>query len=256
VRVLDPADLDVPAGSAPGTDAVGSADRGAGSAPERAGWGLDYTYTRTTVEQEATSFHATGTVTTADGRQIDLAAELELYRSAMSTSTTRITAGDALVDPLLLSFGTAPALSGQTANLDLDGDGNVDEVPVTAAGSAYLVLDRNGNGVVDDGTELFGPATGNGFAELSGYDGDGNGWIDQADPVFSQLRLWQGTTQTLATLADRGVGAIGLANVGTPFTLAEGSGGEGRPLGQLQASGVWLGEDGSVGTVHEVDVQT
>ena len=73
----------------------------------------------------------------------------------------------------------------------------------------------------------------------------------------AQVPLEDGSTsQTLAALADRGVGAIGLASVGTPFTLGSGSQGEGRPLGELRATGVWLGEDGSVGTVHEVDLHT
>lgn len=259
VQVLDPSDLEVRAG----TDAAGNGGAienpgadGAGRGPVRAGWGLEYTRTETTAEQEATSFRAAGSVSTADGREIDLEAELRLYRSTVSTSTTRLTAGDALIDPLVLSFGTAPALSRATVGLDLDGDGTAEQVPLAGTGSAYLALDRNGNGVVDDGSELFGPATGDGFAELSGYDGDGNGWIDGADPVFSRLRLWEGASQTLAALADRGVGAIGLASVGTPFTLGSGSQGEGRPLGELRATGVWLGEDGSVGTVHEVDLHT
>ena len=68
------------------------------------------------------------------------------------------------------------------------------------------MLDRNGNGTIDDGTELFGDVTAqpdppagekkNGFRALAEYDmtsngGNGNGQIDSGDSVFASLRLWQ-----------------------------------------------------------------
>jgi hypothetical protein len=222
-----------------------------------AGFGVEYEYHAAREETEQTDFAAAGRVTTADGRQIDFALELEMSRSYSEQTDVRVTAGPprAKTDPLVLSFdGSAAQLSTERTSFDLDADGQKEAVPLLSGNSAYLALDLNQNGKVDSGAELFGPATGEGFAELAKYDADGNGWIDENDPVFRQLQLWKPTGDgngQLSSLQSRDVGALFLGHQATSFQLRSASNDD---LGSVRSSGVYLTESGGAGSIQQIDL--
>ncbi len=224
--------------------------------PQRAGFGIEYDYHATREEVERTSFSAQGVVTTVDGREVAFKLDLSMSRSYVEQTDISARAGDALrSDPLVINFGgTAAQLANQRFRFDINGDGEAVDVPLLTGNSGYLALDVNGNGKIDSGTELFGPASGSGFAELARYDEDGNGWIDESDPVFGRLQTWTPDAEgagTLSTLAEHDVGALYLGNVDTAFELR---GGNNQDLGAVRDSGIYLTEAGQAGSIQEIDL--
>jgi hypothetical protein len=201
---------------------------------------------------QATAFSAVAQVTTSDGRTIQVQAALAMEQTQVTSSEIHLRAGDAAkVDPLVLNLQGGAAGFAGTTSFDLNGDGTRETVAALGPGSAYLALDRNGNGAIDSGAELFGPSSGSGFGELAALDQDGNGWVDEGDAAFSALRLWSPGSGSLSPLAAAGVGALYTGAVATPFDLKSSS-------GALQASvaqtGLFLREDGTAGTVQHVDL--
>jgi hypothetical protein len=138
----------------------------------------------------------------------------------------------------LIQHGTC---RGSPLVLDLDGDGinlsSLDEGVAfglfgggakvksswIASGDGWLVLDRNGNGEIDDATELFGNVSGNvdhadGFQALGELDANGDGLVDVRDPGFVTLRVWRdmnadgkSSPAELVTVADLGIRALVVA---------------------------------------------
>lgn len=207
-------------------------------------------------ESEYTSLDAKASVVTSDGRTIDVNMTLELSRSFVESTSQIIDYGaPMLCDPLVINLDVPSAqVSDQKFLFDLDCDGNEEEISKLNAGSGFLALDKNSDGVINDGSELFGTASGNGFADLAKYDQDGNGWIDEADDIFDQLRIWTKDANgedKLCALGKAGVGAIYLGSSSTDFSLKNA---QNNTNGVIRSTGLFLYENGNSGTVQQLDL--
>ena len=229
---------------------------GQGKAEQEHGWGLVYDLHERYEESEKTSFSAAGIINTTDGREIAFSVDLSMSRTFIQEQNINIRAGDAeKIDPLVINFGgSAAELTNTKFSFDLDTDGSEDQVSFVKPGSGFLAADSNEDGTVNNGSELFGPETGNGFMELAAYDEDSNNWIDENDSIFSKLRIWTKDEQgndTLFALAEKGIGAIYLDNTDSLFALKNSNN---ESLGQISRTGVFLKENGTAGTIQQVDL--
>ncbi|MDR1573381.1 MAG: VCBS repeat-containing protein [Clostridiales Family XIII bacterium] len=207
-------------------------------------------------ESESLRYEAKGLVKTADGRTISVDIGLNMSREAfMSVRGSSTTAElQSFADPLVINFtGTAASLTEKKFEFDLDADGRLDSISFAGEGSGFLALDKNGDGRIGDGSELFGPQSGSGFGELRAYDSDGNGWIDENEDVFSKLRIFgkdENGGDLLFTLREADVGAIYLGDVSTQYTL----GSNGAADGMLRSTSMFLKESGGAGLISHIDL--
>lgn len=209
-------------------------------------------------ENETTSFATDGVVKTSDGREISFNVELTMSRSFTQYTSEYIDFGTPrLVDPLVINLDVPSAdVKDQKFLFDLDADGHEEAISTLGSGSGFLALDKNGDGVINDGSELFGASSGNGFADLAQYDSDGNGWIDEADEIFDKLLIWSkaanGNDQ-LVGLGKAGVGAIYLGAQDTQFSM---NNSQNQVNAMVRQTGMFLYENGGVGTIQQLDLAT
>jgi hypothetical protein len=130
-----------------------------------------------------------------------------------------------LIDPLVINYGddTNPFdnISKLKFEFDLNSDGKNELIPLLKQGAGFLAYDKNENGEIDNGSELFGPQTNDAFKELATYDQDNNNWIDENDAVFNKLKVWQVNEEgqnKLVSLIDLNIGAIYLGEVKSGFS--------------------------------------
>lgn len=207
-------------------------------------------------ESESTTFASKGLVQTADGRNIDFNVEVSMSRAFMSQIDTLEVQEYIKTDPLMINLDTnIGSVSDQKFFFDLDSDGDEEQISFAGKGSGFLALDKNGDGKINDGFELFGTCSGDGFKDLAVYDEDGNGWIDENDSVFSKLKVWtkdENGNDYLIDLKKADVGAIYLSNADTQFSLKDD---ENKLNAEIKKTGIYLREStGAVGTLNHVDL--
>ena len=207
-------------------------------------------------ESESTTFASSGMVKTQDGRSIDFNIEVSMSRAFTSQINTLTTQNYIKTDPLVINLDTdIGSVTDQKFLFDLDSDGEEEEISFAGKGSGFLALDRNGDGRIGDGSELFGTKSGDGFKDLAAFDEDGNGWIDENDSIYSKLKVWtkdEDGNDYLINLKDADVGAIYLDNVDTQFSLKDGIN---RLNGEIKKTGIYLHEStGAAGTLNHVDL--
>lgn len=209
-------------------------------------------------EDETMSFSGSGTVVTADGREINFNIDLTMSRSFTQEYSQIVDVEQPILcDPLVINLdNNCTEVSDQKFYFDLDTDGVEDSISYLGKGSGFLALDKNGDGIVNDGSELFGTKSGNGFYDLAQYDSDGNGWIDEADAIFEALKIWMKSedgTDKLISLKEAGVGALYLGSSDTQFSL---NNAENMTNAMIRRTGMFLYEDGMAGTMHQLDLAT
>jgi len=217
--------------------------------------GERWVFSQSYQEIEETNFQAQGRVTTADGREIEFSVQSQMYRNFSSHLHIEKQEGVVLKDPLVVNLEGSPAqLTVDKFAFDLDADGYDEEISFVHGNSGFLAFDQNQDGIVNNGKELFGAMTGNGFNELAQFDEDKNGWIDENDAIFSQLQIWQKDSNgfdQLSGLLEMNIGAISLASIDTEFSLKDE---QNQQHGQIVSSGVYLKESGSAGTIQQIDL--
>ena len=207
-------------------------------------------------EHEASTFASVGKVVTADGRSIDFNLEVSMSRAFMAETNMLEVKDYIKMDPLIINLDSnITSVSDQKFFFDLDADGDEESISFAGEGSGFLALDKNNDGVINDGSELFGTKSGDGFKDLAVYDEDGNGWIDENDSIFNKLTVWTKDDKgndLLIDLKSADVGAIYLDSANFQFSLKDASN---NLNAEIKKTGVYLKEStGAAGTISHVDL--
>jgi len=190
-------------------------------------------------------------------QELSLDYNFALSSEQVSYSKIEVSAA-ALKDPIIVQFGSQGLgnIKGQQ-DFAINQDNTLDSLPIFSGDVGYLVYDKNNNQQADNGNELFGPTTGQGFTELAQLDSNNNGFIDPDDQQFEQLYLWQPNgdidqIEQLLSLAEAKIQAISLSAISTPFDFYDQ---QGEIQAQLRLSSFAISESGNGRGVHQIDVR-
>jgi len=167
-------------------------------------------------------------------------------------------------DPLTIDLDgdgieTVPASSTDPILFDHDGDGIKTGTGWVHPDDGFLVMDRNSNGVIDDGMELFGDATSlytggkaaDGFAALRQEDTNNDGKVDNLDANWADLKVWRDLNQDgvsqageLSTMDQAGIAEFNVARIFNNQILPDGN--------QIADLGTYTKTDGSISTMGDV----
>ena len=179
-------------------------------------------------------------------------------RSSFTTATTT-------TSPIALDLdGDGVETTGVTAGayFDHDANGFAEQTGWAGADDGLLAMDRDGNGTIDSGKELFGDQTilssgqkaSNGFQALADLDDNKDGKIDTNDSAYSQLKVWQdidgdgySSEDELLSLSDAGVASINTGYTDANITDANGN--------TIKQDGSFTKSDGTTGAASDVYFQ-
>lgn len=194
---------------------------------------------------EKTTVKTSGAIETSSGT-INFSMESSLASAHINIKRNRFK------DPLIIGLdGQIADFSDKKMQFDLDADGTKDQIAMLKGNSAYLAMDKNHNGKIDDGTELIGTQNG-GFNELQELDSDKNGFIDENDAAYKDLKIWKKTDRSdkVKSLSESKIGALYAEGVNNNYEYIS----NGNTVGFLSGSSFGISEDGQMLSISQVDL--
>lgn len=202
------------------------------------------------IENQELSFQTKAKIITKDN-EFEININVNLAQSFMKYNKID---KSKLYDPLVINLNSQmPNLGEKSFHFELDCDGKIDQISTLSHGSGFLALDINENGIIDDGSELFGVKSGDGFYDLSKFDDDKNGFIDENDKIFHKLRIWlkTDTEDRLVSISEVGIGAIYLGKINNNFEIMSKFG---EKKAEIRSSGFYLFENKKAGILSQIDL--
>lgn len=204
-------------------------------------------------ESETSQVSIEAVLVDQDNNRLAIKLDVLMSRQYEETALSVLREEGLVTDPLVINTSGTVNLSANRVAFDLDSDDELEMIASLGGNSAYLALDKNADGVINNGRELFGPQTGNGFEELAAYDQDNNGFIDAGDDVFSSLMAFSPSRQSLEKLSDLGITAIYLGAIESPFRLTDSNN---NTLGQIRSTSFTVNEQGLANSIQQLDLTT